>query len=343
MLRVKGNERIMVCPLGWGLGHSTRVIPIINHLLLKGCTVVFAGDKTSISVIQSRLPDLEFIDFPSIDVKLSKGKNQLFALIKIAIKIVNLTIRENRRLKRIVEEKKIDIVISDNRYGLYSDQIPSYLITHQLKVIFPRPFTWAMPIGGWFIKRYAEKFKECWIPDNKEGFRVSGELTSTRFLPRNSKFIGLLSRFQNIEAKREETNWDLLAIVSGPPPHRELFEKAIVDLSNRLKLKTLVAQGLPDKGEKQEIIKGDATLVSDLSDIEMANAIASAKFIVCRSGYSTIMDLIALNRKALLVPTPGQTEQEYLSDHLSKNKVFVSCKQAYLNKINLSTLKIIEG
>ncbi|PKP36595.1 MAG: hypothetical protein CVT98_07465 [Bacteroidetes bacterium HGW-Bacteroidetes-15] len=335
MLKLDGNERVLVCPLGWGLGHATRVITIVEMLLQKGCTVIVAADKISIDLLQPRFPNIDFIIFPSITIKLSKGKNQLLALVKIGLKVIFLTHRENRLVKKIIDDNKIDVVISDNRYGLYTKDIPSVLITHQLKIIFPKPFRWAMPIGVWFVKRSAERFTECWIPDNREGFRISGELSHPKVLPKNAEFIGLLSRFQQIEAKKQENSWDLVGIVSGPLPHREIFEKELVNLSNRLGLKALIIQGLPQELSSTKEI-GSATLVPHLPDHEMAEAIVSAKYLICRSGYSTIMDLIALKRTALLVPTPGQTEQEYLANYLAENKLFGFVKQAKLNSIDIS-------
>lgn len=342
MLQFNGTERVLVCPLGWGLGHSTRVIPIIDSLLQKGCAVIVAADKTSIDLLQQRFPNIEFIHFPSINIRLSKGNNQLFALLKIGFKVISLTRKENQLVKRIIEEKRVDVIISDNRYGLYSNQIPSVIITHQLNIIFPKPFKWAMPIGAWYVKRYAERFAECWIPDNLKGFRISGALSQPKAMPKNAEFIGLLSRLKPLEVLRDEVQWDLLGIVSGPPPHREILENEIVSLSNRLGIKTLVVQGLP-KEKHCSIEVGNAKLTPHLADEEMAKAILSARYIICRSGYSTIMDLITLNRTALLVPTPGQTEQEYLASYLSEKKFFSSCNQARIQNIDIPRLKEIEN
>jgi uncharacterized protein (TIGR00661 family) len=306
--------------------------------LQKGCTVIVAADKISIDLLQPRFPNIDFVIFPSLSIKLSKGKKQLLALVKIGLNVISLTHRENRLVKKIIDDNKVDVVLSDNRYGLYTKDIPSVLITHQLKIIFPKPFKWAMPIGTWFVRRYVERFTECWIPDNREGFRISGELSQPKVLPKNAEFIGLLSRFQQIEVTKQENSWDLVGIVSGPPPHREIFEKKLVNLSNRLGLKALIIQGLPQELKSTKEI-GRATLVPHLPDHEMAEAIVSAKYLICRSGYSTIMDLMALKRSALLVPTPGQTEQEYLANYLARNGLFEFVEQRSLQNIDVSYLE----
>lgn len=337
MLTLNGNERVLVCPLGWGLGHATRVIPIISNLLSRGCQVIIAGDVQSINLLKTHFPEIEYILFPSLSIKLSKGNNQTLALLKIAVRLVLSIKKENRALQRILKDNRIDIVISDNRYGLYSSTITTVLITHQLRVIFPKPFKWAQPIGERFVRQYTERFTQCWIPDNPNGLRLSGELTQPKVMPNNPEFIGLLSRFNGKDCKPSSTKWDLLGIVSGPPPHRELFEMELVKLSNRLGLKSLIIQGLPSN-ESTTSIQGLATVINHLGDKEMAEAVLSSKYIICRSGYSTLMDLIALNKTALLVPTPGQTEQEYLAKHLKEQNMFEFVNQDELKRVDTSLL-----
>ncbi len=335
MVAIEETERVLVCPLGWGLGHATRVIPVISYLLQKGCTVTIAGDAQTISLLHGHFPRCTSIHFPSINVKLWKRGSTL-ALILIAIKLICRTIGEQRELKRIIDEHRINLVISDNRYGLHSQSIPSILITHQLQVILPRFFKWAEPLGRWFIRRHILQFHECWIPDNPGGFRLSGQLSMPKKIPGNVRFIGLLSRFSNHKKSDTAHPGDLVGIVSGPPPQRAIFERELVNLGNRLNLKTLIIRGLPQSNSKE--IDGLGTLVPHLPDHEMAGVILSAKYIICRSGYSTLMDLMALGRKALLVPTPGQTEQEYLANYLGQQKIFQYCLQNKLSTINLNEL-----
>jgi predicted glycosyltransferase len=169
------------------------------------------------------------------------------------------------------------------------------------------------------------------------GFSVSGELTQPVRIPKNVIRIGLLSRFSGATIKSTETKWDLMAITSGPAPHRDIFEKEIELLAQKLNLKTLILQGLPLQ-DGSKTVRGNVTLVANMSDEDMAEALRSAKHLICRGGYSTIMDLIALNRSAILVPTPGQTEQEYLAEYLSSNGLFVSCHQHKMKNIDHNLL-----
>ncbi|MDD2548772.1 MAG: glycosyltransferase [Bacteroidales bacterium] len=335
MIDVKGNERVLVCPLGWGLGHATRVIPIISSLLTKGCTVIIAADKGSAALLRARFPNLEYIRFPSLKVKFTKGKLSFFTLICIANGMLLLTIREHSQIKRLVNKHQIDFILSDNRYGLWLKGTRSALITHQLNILFPFPFKWLQPLGQRYVRKHAQQFTECLVPDRSEGIRLTGKLTEPKKLPRNVRFIGVLSRFADIEIDYPKTRWDMLGIVSGPEPQRQILESILIDLANKLGVRSLILQGLPAGKHSAKVI-GKATLVPHLPDLEIANAISSAKNIVCRSGYSTIMDLITLKRKAVLVPTPGQTEQEYLARYLSQHFGFTYVKQCKLIDICLN-------
>jgi predicted glycosyltransferase len=338
----KGKTRALICPLGWGMGHATRMIPIINFLKSQGVEVVVAGDERVRPIFQNRFIGTPFILFPSYRVELSAGENQLFSLIGITFRMLWATCRETRHLRTIVESHKIDLIISDNRYGLYSKKVDSILVTHQLNIIFPAPFKWLAFIGQWYVRQYAHKHTECWIPDNEAGTRLSGVLSSTKKMPRNTKFIGLLSRFSNAPEILPKANaWELVVIASGPSPQREFFVQGAIDLANRLEIKTLILRGNPQESE-QRYIGSKILLVPTLNDEEMRMAVLSADYLICRAGYSTIMDLIALGRKALLIPTPGQTEQEYLAQHLSAMGMFATIAQGAMKNLSLESLKSLK-
>jgi len=341
ILQCKGGDRVLVCPLGWGLGHATRMLPIIDTLLKKDCKVIVAADSHIAEFIQSNYPTVETDFLPSLKVRLGKSRFANLTLIVIAFKIIWHTWLERRAIGKLVNRHEASLVISDNRYGLYAKYIPSVLVTHQFSIQFPWPFKWAKPIGEWYVRRYANRFSQCWIPDNPGENSLTGMLTQPKKLPSNVHFIGLLSRFSGAQILPSEFGWELLGIVSGPEPQRQMFEDELVNLSNKLGVKCLIVQGKPG-GDVKPAEAGLASLVPHLSSTDMAKAIVSSKYIVCRSGYSTIMDLIALNRRALLVPTPGQTEQEYLANHLSAKNIFKMVSQKNLRSIRLINLNEIE-
>jgi predicted glycosyltransferase len=335
---IKGKTRALICPLGWGMGHATRMIPIINFLKQNGVEVIVAGDERIKPIFKNNFKEIPFILFPSYRVEFGSGKSQLFHLIGIAFRMLWATCRETRRLNAIIESHNIDLIISDNRFGLYSKKVDSVLVTHQLNIIFPKPFKWLAFIGQWYVRFYAHKHTECWVPDNMEGIRLSGILSSSKKMPKNTRFIGLLSRFSSpVEYLLKTHEWELVVIASGPSPQRELFVQEAIDLANRLGLKTLILRGNPQESE-QRYIGGKILLVPTLNDEEMRLAVLSADYLICRAGYSTIMDLIALGRKALLVPTPGQTEQEYLAKHLSASGMFAAIPQGAMKNISMANL-----
>ena len=340
-MRITGKEKVLVCPLGWGLGHASRSVVVIEFLLKKGCRVAVAADKTQCSFIKSRYPELEFIHFPSYGVKFSSGSNQLFPLIRIAFKMIYRTTSEHFEVKKLIKTYDIDLIIADNRFGLYSKKIPSIFITNQLSVRFPKPFQGFKPIGEWFVKRHAERFTQCWIPDNPSGISISGELTNPVKMTKNAVRVGLMSRFAGDEAQKRIQEWDLLTIISGPPPHREIMQNEVEILAKRLQLKTLILQGIP-QSEENSTIRDNITFVSNLPDKEIAKAICTAKYIICRSGFSTITDLLALKRNAILVPTPGQTEQEYLCKHLSGLNYFTTYSQHEIHALEIKQLVIAD-
>jgi predicted glycosyltransferase len=332
---MRQKKRILVCPLDWGLGHATRCIPIIRLLLQKNQDVLIAGSGRSFILLKQEFPTLEFIDLPGYDIRYSKNglAIQMFFSIPRILKGIK---REHELLKNIVQEKKIDIVISDNRFGLWSHQAKTIFITHQLSI--------KSPLGEYVLHRinlhYIKKYDQCWIPDSEGESNLSGELTHTYSFPENAFFIGLLSRFTNqlpsttpATAFGLKKSYDVMVIISGPEPQRSIFEKLILKQVSTIPLRFLITRGITEQAPIVET-KGNIDIVSHLSSTEMEAAILSASMIVSRSGYSTLMDLAALNKKAVFIPTPGQTEQEYLAERCMKNGVAYFEDQSNFNLKN---------
>lgn len=331
----KNKNRVLVCPLGWGLGHASRLIPIINRFIESNVEVIAAGDKLQMQYISTYFPNIKTLILPSFRVKLLKGTNQTIPLIRIAISLPYHIIKEHFALKRIVKDHEINLIISDNRYGLYCKGIKSGLITHQLRVLFPKPFKFLEPLGVLFIRIIAQKFTYCWIPDYAGDDNLAGFLSHPNTVPKNAKYIGLLSRFQGNTESSDSMGWDLVGIASGPSPHRELFIELIVGIAKRKNLRTLIIKGAPTEGTN--IIERDGIFYTGhFNDTDFQKAVRSSKYLITRAGYSTIMDLVTLEKSCLIVPTPGQTEQEYLAKYLSEKGFFKTCKQADLEKVDIS-------
>lgn len=323
------KPHVLICPLEWGLGHFTRCIPIIKIFEIRGYKISVAGTKQYQNLLNRYFSSLEYIYLPSFTIKRYSRCLFLGLILKLPVFLYE-TIRENVQLKRILKYNNIDIVISDNRYGLWNRKKYCILITHQLNIQLPRVIKIFSHII-WSITRVAiSKFDECWVPDFEEkSISVSGNLSHSSKISSNIRYIGLLSRFANNSSMRDDLkNYDfkLLVILSGPEPFRGILENIIIREAERIKISTLILRGIPEN----QNVPGESKLVKYINfpeDDAFQFLVTRAQFIVCRSGYSTLMDIITLGRKAILVPTPGQTEQLYLSKWLNNSESFVMMTQ----------------
>lgn len=310
------KPRILVAPLDWGLGHATRCIPIIKELLKMDCAVWLAGEGAQEKLLSAEFPQLPFLQLKGYRVKYPKTTfGMLWSMIRQYAKITRAINYEHQWLNEAVEQYHFDAVISDNRYGLYHSSIPCIFITHQLYI--------KSPLGKWSEKllqrknySYIKRFTACWVPDNKDEINLAGELSHPQKMPLiPTNYIGILSRFSKNEI--QEINDHLLIILSGPEPQRSLLENKIVDEASRYAGTATIVRGLPDG---KQIIPSTQIIqcYNHLSADELNNEMQKAEYVIARSGYSTVMDVAALSKKSILIPTPGQTEQEYLAKSLSE-------------------------
>jgi uncharacterized protein (TIGR00661 family) len=328
-------NRILICPLDWGLGHATRCIPIIKKYIEEGCEVMIAADGRSLELLQKEFPHLKFIRFPGYNISYSESISMALQMLLSSAKILWKIYQEHQKLKKILEDHQIDLIISDNRYGLWNKNVRSIFMTHQImikstgKLKFLEPVLYR--INQWFIKHY----DECWIPDYEGEDNLSGDLSHLYPVPKNAKFIGPLSRLAHhqIPSQRED-EIELLIILSGPEPQRTILENKIINQLRNIKIKTVIVRGIPGSNDKLDVPYYIA-MYSHLATEKMREAISNAKIIICRSGYSSIMDLAVLNKKAIFIPTPGQTEQEYLAKyHTAKKKsIYYNQNEFYIEKV----------
>jgi uncharacterized protein (TIGR00661 family) len=323
------QKRILVAPLDWGLGHASRCIPVIEALLKAGAEVVVAADRRPLKLLAEAFPQLEKVRLPGMDVSYPKHLPMSLYMVLKAPKFLATVSEENQMLDKIIKNYNIDGIISDNRYGVYSQDVPSVLITHQLFIQAPI----ISPALHKFIAHYVKKFDHCWVPDFEGENNLSGALSHQDSNLKNVNFIGPLSRFQTTKANKDQSyKRKLMAIVSGPEPSRTDFEKLLSKELQKLDLPALVVKGLVgEKLHTSDYRKGNIEYCTHLNRAEMKQEIMNSEIVICRSGYSSVMDLVALNKKAVLVPTPGQTEQEYLADYLKSKGWFYSQKEGDFN------------
>lgn len=318
-------KNILIVPLDWGLGHATRSIPLITNLLENNCVVYIAGETNIAALLQLEFPRLKILPLKGYRIQYSRQKK--FLPIKILTQIPKILLsiyREHQWLKRVVRKYSIDAVISDNRFGLYHAEIPCVYITHQLLIKTGNSVTenilqkWHY----WFIKKYTH----CWVPDFIGTYNIAGLLSHPKKMLPNMRYIGGLSRLRKTE---EVIIYDLMILLSGPEPQRTIFENQLLPQLQHLAGKILFVRGLPQERETLNLPIFNEQIIAKnyLGEAELSTAMMQSAMIICRSGYTTIMDIIKLQKKAILVPTPGQTEQEYLGEYMMHQRQFFCVQQ----------------
>ncbi|PCJ80942.1 MAG: hypothetical protein COA49_06440 [Bacteroidetes bacterium] len=330
-------SRILIAVLNWGLGHATRTLPIIEGALDLGWSVDVASAGDSLVWLERRLIErgndmnrVAFFEKPGRIIEYSENGTMLKIVVQTPGLITSI-IEEKKWTAKHVKERGITKIFSDNCYGSFHPDVESILMTHVLRLPVSKILR---PFAQSSLRYMAGRFNEVWVPDVKSVSKsISGGLTS-KSIHRKTKYVGVLSRFDlnTSEVNDTEALPLLVGIVSGPEPHRSFMEKGLREwMSNSGKSGVIIA-GKPDGGKR---IDGKVTTLYDTSDIEIQNFILRADTLICRSGYSTLLDLVALRSRAILIPTPGQAEQEELAI-LWKNKFgFSTCSQADLELINI--------
>ena len=273
--------------------------------------VIVGAEDDGYTLLKQEFPDLKIISFPGIRVQYSRKIPLALKILPQIPRILMLIYSEHVRLQKIIDEYGIDLVISDNRYGLWTKKVPAIFMAHQQHINLPTSLKLFSPLISRINRSFAGRFHRLWVPDYREPPTIAGDLSHPPLL-NNTDYIGPLSRF-TITEKR--SHYDFFIVISGPEPQRSLFEQKIMEELSDIKQKGVMVRGLPGREESPHKI-GNTIVYSHLPGKTMQQSMASSKLIICRSGYSTLMDLITLNKPAIFVPTPGQTEQEYLATHL---------------------------
>ena len=327
------NKKVIVAPLNWGLGHAARCVPIINLLLINHFTPILASDGKALTFLQKEFPTLESLELPSYGV--SYAKNLKSSLLLQTPRIVKAIRNEQRVIQKYIENNA-DVVgiISDNRFGVRSNEISSVYITHQINVFSGLTTLISSKIHQKIIK----KFDECWIPDSKNN-QFSGLLSKLDNKDLNLKFIGVLSRFKKESLPIRN---DVLIILSGIESQRKLLEKKMFLEFNNYEGKVVLVQGKIEETQTVNTQNG-IKIYNYLLSAELEKEINQSALIICRSGYSSIMDLAVLHKKAFFIPTQNQPEQEYLAAYLKKQHLAPFCKEEDFCLKQLAQIKDYKG
>lgn len=300
---------VFIAPLNWGLGHATRCVPLIDRYLAEGAKVTIGGDGESLDWLRRRYPDLPAVELAPLRLHYSKGRRQVWTLLLQLPHILCWLIRDHRRMNELQREHHFDLIISDNRFALYLTS-PSVYITHQLRIRLPRPWQWLEPLAQRVHACIINRYSELWVPDYPDYPGLAGVLSHIDRQPISNrsaidpKYIGPLSRFSNYPLPLES---EASALGKGCPQDGK--GASVLLLSGLEPQRSLFREWAQRQYPGVEVIEGC------VDDEYVASRLCSAETIIARSGYSTIMDLEALGLldRALLIPTPGQPEQEYLA------------------------------
>lgn len=315
------REKILVAPLDWGLGHATRCIPIIRGLQNRGCEVLIASSGRALKLLQKEFPQVKTFELVGYNPQYPAGGSMVFAMAKQLPRFLRTISKEQSQIEKIISRNEINVVVSDNRYGCFSKEIKSIIITHQLNIQMPKRWKWLEKTVNKYNDRQLKKFTECWVPSPPASIILTLTQASADL---NVRYIGYVSRF---EKKFLEKKFDVCAICSGPEPQRSIFEKLLTDQLKKSDLTAILIRG------KTEVLnpyfkQGEQlTIANYLTTEDLNEVIEQSETVIARSGYSTVMDLAKLKKNAVLIPTPFQTEQELIAEELERVKIAYCVKQ----------------
>jgi hypothetical protein len=327
--KINNGERrftVLIAPLDWGLGHATRCVPIIREFISRGCEVIIAADGKQQFILREEFPALRFLQLPGYRV--SYGKNAIHTFWKLFLQVPRLLTvvrKEHKWLEEFLKINTVDLIVSDNRFGFYSKEVTSIFITHQLLI--------KTSLGRFADEQLQRlnykligRFSACWVPDFNSGNSLAGELSHPRKMPSVPvSYLGTLSRLSY--PLGIDPSYELLIILSGPEPSRTLFENELIRQLWGTKIQTVLIRGLPGS-DCSEVSAPEWVSVKSYADSQtLGGLIDGAKYIICRSGYSSVMDLVSRCRTCIFVPTPGQPEQIYLAGYLQSRKYCLAYPQ----------------
>ncbi len=330
------SKNILVAPLNWGLGHATRCIPIIKKLEEFGYQPILASDGNALLLLQKEFPHLSTLELPSYQIEYAKkGENFKWKLIKNSPKTIQAILEEKRLVKDWVKEYDLVGIISDNRLGVRNKKVSSVFITHQLTVLSGKT-TW---ISSKLHQFFIAKFNECWVPDVDDIQNLSGQLGHLKETDLKLKYIGVLSR---MEKKILPVKYQLMVLLSGPEPQRTILEEKLIQELKDYQEPTIFIKGKVEAEQKMEQID-NITFYNFMQTKELETTFNESEMVLCRSGYTTVMDLVKLEKKAFFIPTPGQFEQEYLAKKYKRDGFLPTTKQDRFKLNDLHSVAVFMG
>lgn len=296
------NQRILFSPLNWGLGHVTRCIGLIKQLQKQGNQFFIACDEQQQAIFENYLEQCVYIRHAGYPFTF-KGKGKFATdLILSRKQLLARFAKEQTEIDSFIESHHIEFIIADHRYGFFSKKVFSVFLTHQIQLPISKLL---FPIQ-WIHRQLMRNFNEIWCLDD-ENNSLAGKL-SQKIPEIPIEYIGWFSRFEHLETL--EPTFDAVFMVSGPTPYNTQFLHDVLEFCE--KNQGQFACITPHFDYRTRIPENLKLVVA--SDWKAEDLLVHlSKFVVSRTGYSTLMDLKMTNKKAVLIPTPGQAEQLYLA------------------------------
>jgi len=330
------TKTILVAPLNWGLGHATRCIPIIKALQENNFIPIIASDGIALELLRKEFPYLKFLKLPSYKIEYAKnGKNFKWKLLQNLPRMINAIRKEKKIVQSWITEHEIDGIISDNRLGVFSKKIPSVYITHQLRVMSGNT-TW---LSSKLHQNILKKHTECWVPDFATSPNLAGELSHLNKHSLKLNYIGPLSRMNKKDLPKK---YDLMIILSGPEPQRGILEEKLKIEVQRFQGNVVFIRGVVEPNQIKEQID-TVSYYNYMNGRQLEQTFNESDIVLCRSGYTTIMDLAKLEKKAFFIPTPGQYEQLYLAKKLKEEGIVPFNDQESFTIENLKEVDLYNG
>ena len=323
------KRKALVCPLDWGIGHATRCVPVISKLEEMGFEVVVAASGRPLEFIRKEYPRIQTIEFRGITISYPKSSRIALKMMMLLPRLLYSIWREHQDLKKIAEQTNATLIISDNRFGCWHSKIPSVFITHQIKIEVPGKLKFTRGLINSINYRFISRYKACWIPDFEPHRGLAGSLSHPSKLPANAHYIGTLSRFSKPRDPRSDLvnpHFDLLVMLSGPEPQRTILEEKILMQLVSINMQVAMVRGMPESDEAY-VLDNRIHVFAHLDTEKLRELICGSAMVICRSGYSSIMDVVTLGKPAIFIPTPGQPEQEYLARYLMEKKIYFAMNQ----------------
>ncbi len=314
------KKRILIAVLNWGLGHATRSIPVIHSLIEEGFQPVLASSGAALELLRKEFPGAETAELPEYPISYPRNgrffKWYFFLKAPLFIKCI---LAERREVKRLIKNKDIAGIISDNRLGCWSAAVPSVYITHQVNLLSGSTRFFTSKLHHFFIHKY----DECWVPDIEGDKNLSGALSHGTHLDIPIRYFGISSRFRKRNLPKK---FDITVLLSGPEPQRTMLEQILLKELQRSGKNILFIRGKVEPNVFTKTLE-NIKICNYLTGRELETALNESELIIARSGYSTVMDFAELEKKAFFIPTPGQFEQEYLATRLQKAGIAPFCDQ----------------